>query len=70
MTLKNDIADQVKGIFAETWTKTKATVVPEPGKLALGNDARTFDSATILYADLAGSTAMVDSHEKFFAAEV
>ena len=44
-------------------------VVPESDDLGLGNDAVTLDG-TVLYADLDGSTQMVDSRESWFAAEI
>jgi class 3 adenylate cyclase len=44
-------------------------VVPAPTDLRLGNDAIDLQAA-ILYADMAGSTALVDGHSAEFAAEV
>jgi class 3 adenylate cyclase len=45
-------------------------VVPEPADLKLGNEAVEFERATVLYADLAGSTALVDGRTWQFAAEI
>jgi class 3 adenylate cyclase len=67
-TLKTEVAQ----LFAEKWPDPVpvATTVPEPEDLLLGsNDAKQID-ATILYADLAASTALVDSHQWWFAGEV
>jgi class 3 adenylate cyclase len=44
-------------------------VVPSDDSIGLGNDAVKLD-ATVLYADLADSTAMVDGYKADFAAEV
>jgi class 3 adenylate cyclase len=71
MSLKDDLDSEVKKIFKEQWTTRKGQVVPEPGDLVLGkNDAIEFERATVLYADLSGSTALVDSREWGFAAEI
>lgn len=43
--------------------------VPEAEDVKLGNDAVTLD-ATVLYADMSGSTALVDGYKNWFAAEV
>src|SRR5438093_11764048 len=44
-------------------------VVPEPEGLRLGNEGVTLE-ATVLYADMSGSTRLVDSQKPHFAAEV
>lgn len=61
---------QVAAIFKDAWTKRNGLKVPEPEELALGNEAVEFERATILYADLSGSTALVDAESWTFAAEV
>lgn len=61
---------QVAKIFRESWDKRDGRVVPSPEDLQLGNDAVEFGRATVLYADLSGSTSLVDSHGWMFAAEV
>lgn len=70
MSLSDDLEKEVKKIFKDTWTKRKGQVVPDPSDLLLGNDAIEFDRATVLYADLSGSTALVDAKEWWFAAEI
>jgi class 3 adenylate cyclase len=71
MAFKDDLETAVKRMFREQWQVRKSTTVPEPAALALGkNDAVEFDRATILYADLSGSTALVDAKDWTFAAEV
>ncbi len=59
----------VKDIFAGVWSERDGEVVPEPEDLKLGNDAVKLD-ATVLYADMSGSTVLVDSYKAQFAAEV
>jgi len=67
--LTDDLKGQVKKIFREQWSKRVGRVVPSPADLALGNDAVTLE-ATILYADMDGSTQLVDSESRSFAAEI
>lgn len=70
MGLKEDLEVQVYEIFRSKWTSRDGSVVPTgEGDLKLGNDAVTLD-ATVLYADMAGSTTLVDSYPPLFAAEV
>lgn len=61
---------QVATIFREAWTKRSGQIVPEPQDLRLGNEAVEFERATILYADLSGSTRLVDAENWTFAAEI
>ncbi|MBA4130672.1 MAG: adenylate/guanylate cyclase domain-containing protein [Hyphomicrobium sp.] len=70
MALDDDLKSEVAKIFREQWTTRKGQVVPEPTDLKLSNDAVEFESATVLYADLSGSTSMVNSSSWTFAAEV
>lgn len=69
MTLKTDIEAFVKKTFADQWTTRKGNVVPSDTSVTLGNDAVEIE-ATVLYADLADSTVMVDTSTPMFAAEV
>lgn len=70
MALVDDMKGEVEKIFREQWTTRAGQVVPEPEVIKLGNDAVEFENATVLYADLSGSTAMVDGYSWGFAAEV
>ena len=71
MALKKDLEDHVAKTFRGEWTTRAGEVVPVPDDLLLGsNDAIEFERATILYADLSGSTKLVDSKKWWFAAEV
>ena len=69
MSLGDDLKSEVGKILSEIWTTRRGHVVPDPEDLGLGNDAVLLDG-TVLYADLNGSTDLVDSYEPEFAAEV
>jgi len=69
MTFADDIRKEVKEIMGTTFTERAGTKVPEPEDVKLGNDAVTLDG-TVLYADLAESTNMVNNFENWFAAKV
>jgi class 3 adenylate cyclase len=70
MGLFDELRDEVKKIFGESWKARDGDVVPDPEDLRLGNDAVEFDRATVLYADLTGSTNLVDTEGWTFAAEI
>ncbi|QET91484.1 adenylate/guanylate cyclase domain-containing protein [Roseomonas mucosa] len=70
MSLSDDLTAGVKAIFKDTWDTRKGQKVPDPEDLKLGNDAIEFEKATILYADLSGSTNLVNSKSWWFAAEI
>jgi class 3 adenylate cyclase len=69
VTLKDDLKSEVATIFRAVWETRDGTVVPEPDDLKLTNDAVRLDG-TVLYADLAESTRLVDAETAEFAAEV
>lgn len=69
MTFKTDLEREVKEIFASTWREREGKVVPDPEGLSLGNDAVTLN-ATVLYADMADSTDLVDDYRRPFVAEI
>ena len=69
MGLKDDLTGEVSQIFREAWTSRKGQVVPSPDKLRLGNDRVELD-ATVLYADMARSTHLVDNYSPEVAAEI
>jgi class 3 adenylate cyclase len=69
MALKDEITIEVKKIFSSQWKTRQGTKVPEAEDVQMGNEAVEIDG-TILYADLSGSTAMVDGYKKFFAAQI
>jgi class 3 adenylate cyclase len=71
VSFKDDLTLEVTAIFAGTWDVQDATKVPAPEDLRLNqNHAKRLDDAVILYADLDGSTNMVDQHSWSFAAEM
>lgn len=65
-TLKADVK---KIISDDQWTVTDGQKVPVTVDVGLGNVGKKIE-ATILYADLADSTALVDNHKSILAAEV
>src|SRR5687767_14131671 len=69
MGLGADLEAEVAEIFRARWTEREGRVVPDYDDLAPGNDCITLD-AVVLYADLADSTAMVDTKDPHCAAEV
>jgi len=69
MSLADDLEKEVARIFRETWSSRDGRVIPEPEDLKLGNDAVKLD-ATVLYADMADSTGLVDRYNHEFAAEI
>lgn len=69
MGLKADLTAEVKKIFGDPWTKRAGTKVPNTEDIQLGNQGVELD-ATVLYADLADSTDLVDAYPAEFAAEV
>lgn len=70
MGLRADLEAAVKEIVTDDhWTVRDGEIVPEPEDLALRNDAVNL-KATVLYADMGGSTQLVDSQKAHVAAEV
>ena len=69
MKTAQEIIAEVKEILATKWETRKGTKVPEPEDIKLGNDAVLLDG-TVLYADMADSTALVNGYKDWFAAEV
>jgi len=69
MAVKEELQGAVAKILREQWTVRDGRVVPVPDDLGLGNDAVKFE-ATVLYADMADSTKLVDSETPQFAAEI
>ena len=69
MGLKADLESEVKMIFKSVWTERDGNVVPDDQSVKLGNDAVML-TATVLYADLADSTNMVNKKSRQYSAEV
>ena len=71
MGLKDNLAAEVKETFSKAWEVQKTDSVPAPEDLRLNaNHARDLEKATVLYADLDGSTNMVDKYKWEFSAEI
>jgi class 3 adenylate cyclase len=70
MALEDDLKEQVAKIFKDNWSTRKSEAVPAPEDLKLSNDAVVLERATILYADLSGSTKLVNDKKWTFAAEI
>src|SRR5258708_17486077 len=70
MGLLSDLQSEIQAIFRGSWEITKAQVVPDPLSFKLLNEARCLDSATVLYVDLSGSTALVNNYNWVFAREI
>lgn len=69
MGMKADLESEISKIFSKTWTFRDGQKVPEPSDIQLENHGVRID-ATVLYADLADSTDLVDTYPDYFAAEV
>jgi uridylate cyclase len=69
MALKATLESEVTTIFRSSWATRDGDKVPEAEDLKLGNDAVKL-TGTVLYADLADSTALVQKYKKPFAAEI
>ena len=60
MTIRDDLSAWVSAVAIGRWSDIpNATVVPSTDTLTFGNDGKRVD-VTILYADISGSTKMVD----------
>jgi len=64
-----EILEEIRAIFGRKWNTRDGRQVPEAKDVALGNDAVTL-SGTVLYADMADSTGLVNGFRPWFAAEV
>jgi class 3 adenylate cyclase len=69
MGLKEDLQSEVATVFGSAWTERDGNVVPADNSIKLSNDGVNID-ATVLYADMSESTALVDGYSKTFAAEI
>ena len=63
------LTSDVREVFRVAWNETKGQLVPESKDLGLSNVGRRL-TATVLYADIDGSTQLVDQFSSQFAAEV
>ncbi len=71
MGLKDDLSSEIANAFEAQWQVEKAQQVPAPEALRLNsNHAKDLEVATVLYADIDGSTNMVDGRPWWFSAEI
>lgn len=70
MGLGADLQANVNQFLKTKWTRTEGRVVPEPAAIGMGNDGVELKEAVCLYADLADSTALVNTFHDWFAAVV
>jgi class 3 adenylate cyclase len=71
MALADDLKQWVGETFTSTWDVQDTAGVPNPEDLRLNsNHAKDLSSATVLYADLDGSTDMVNKKKWEFSAEI
>lgn len=69
MSLADDLAGRVHRMLRTEWTVRNARSVPTARTLTLKNQAARF-RGTVLYADIADSTGLVDARDPHFAASV
>ncbi len=69
MKSADEILAEIKKILATKWQTREGLVVPEAENIRLGNDAVKLNG-TVLYADMADSTGLVNGFKDWFAAEV
>ena len=68
MALSDELKNKVGEIYQTRWSYREGQIVPEDKDISLGNAGVNLD-ATMLYADLSASTALVDDYKNWFAAE-
>lgn len=69
MGLDDELSKFANGVLASNWSRRAGRKVPDSSSVTFGNDAVDLD-ATILYADLAGSTKLVSDFKDWFAAKI
>ncbi|POO57213.1 adenylate/guanylate cyclase domain-containing protein [Agrobacterium rosae] len=70
MTIADEIKSNANATFSTKWTVRDGRSVPGPEDLKHSNDAVYFQRATILYADLDGSTNLVEKKKWEFSGQV
>jgi class 3 adenylate cyclase len=68
--LKAELETEVNAIFSAAWDERDGTAVPTDTSLTLNKNVASKIEATVLYADLADSTKLVDAYDSKFAAEI
>jgi len=71
MALADDLKKWVEETFIGDWEVQETVHVPNPEDLRLNsNHAKDLNAATVLYADLDGSTNMVNNNKWEFSAQI
>jgi len=70
MALRDELKEYVETTLRSQWKIRDGNVVPDPESVTLENTAVRLEHATVLYADLASSTRMVDGYKWHFSGEV
>jgi class 3 adenylate cyclase len=70
MATAKEVRDEVSAILATRWQTREGQVVPDSENVKLANNDAVELDATVLYADLADSTELVNSYKPIFAAEI
>jgi class 3 adenylate cyclase len=71
MAIVDELKKEVARVFRERWDVQSVESVPETEDLVLSsNHAKELEDCTVLYADLAASTHMVDAYKWGFSAEI
>ena len=65
----SELRTNIDEILSSKWERRDGQIIPEPEDVERGNEAVDFEG-TVLYADLAESTNLVNSYKDWFAAEV
>ncbi|MBO9479667.1 adenylate/guanylate cyclase domain-containing protein [Shimia sp. R11_0] len=69
MGLRQELENKVDNTFGSQWKFVEARVVPDAKNIGAGNIGKRI-TATVMYADLDSSTALVAGYKDWFAAEV
>ena len=69
MGLKAGLQSEMGKIASGAWAEREGRAVPGDSSVSMGNDAVKIN-ATVLYADLADSTMLVDEYKPQFAAKI
>ncbi len=67
--MHKNILQEIQAIFKAKWTTRDGQKVPDTDDIALANDGVKLEG-TVLYADMADSTLLVNGYKDWFAAEV
>lgn len=65
-----EIENQIEKMLQDRWSTRNAHTVPDVESLTLKHNLAAEFEGAVLYADLAGSTKLVDEYQTFFAAQI